>query len=202
MKPLKTVIERVVAHPRIYTAVQYLAGTALVYRRIRQALGPLHATTRVFDIGGGTGLTTRLLPSAHAYVCFDPDPEKLAGFLGNGNSQRCVLADGTRLPVRDGAADVALIIFVAHHVNDALLDRLFSEAMRALRPGGRLLLVDPLWTPERAISRLLWAYDRGSRPRTRAALLAAVERHGVVRRVEEFAFLHRYLLILAEPPRR
>ena len=46
------------------------------------------------------------------------------------------------LPVADGELDAAVISLVLHHAPDPR--RVIAEAMRVLKPGGRLLLVDLL----------------------------------------------------------
>src|SRR5690606_41626979 len=44
------------------------------------------------------------------------------------------------LPIEDGALDAAVLMLVLHHLADPL--QALREAVRALRPGGRLLVVD------------------------------------------------------------
>jgi ArsR family transcriptional regulator len=45
-----------------------------------------------------------------------------------------------RLPLDDGEVDLAVLALVLHHVVDP--PRVLTEVKRALRPGGRLLLLD------------------------------------------------------------
>jgi ArsR family transcriptional regulator len=44
------------------------------------------------------------------------------------------------LPVADGELDAALLVLTLHHMPDPEL--VFAEAARALRPGGRLVVID------------------------------------------------------------
>ena len=45
-----------------------------------------------------------------------------------------------RLPLHDGSMDVALLSQSLHHANDP--ERAVAEAVRVLKPGGRLLMLD------------------------------------------------------------
>jgi ArsR family transcriptional regulator len=47
-----------------------------------------------------------------------------------------------KLPIADGELDVALMMLVLHHLPEP--KRVLAEAARALKPGGRLLIVDML----------------------------------------------------------
>jgi SAM-dependent methyltransferase len=64
---------------------------------------------------------------------------------------RFVRGSGERLPVTDGAADGVMIAFVLHHLAPAAQDAVLAEAVRALRPGGTLLLIED--TPETPAER-------------------------------------------------
>jgi len=56
-----------------------------------------------------------------------------------------LICDGTALPVRDRSLDALVLIDVMHHV--AQPRAFFREAMRALRPGGRVVMIEPWVTP-------------------------------------------------------
>lgn len=50
------------------------------------------------------------------------------------------MGDLARLPLQDGSVDVALLSQSLHHATDP--EEALSEAVRILRPGGRLLVLD------------------------------------------------------------
>jgi SAM-dependent methyltransferase len=56
-----------------------------------------------------------------------------------------VVADGMRLPLADGSLANILVIDLLHHLRDPHL--FFDEATRVLRPGGRVLAIEPYITP-------------------------------------------------------
>jgi SAM-dependent methyltransferase len=96
----------------------------------------------VLDIGGGGGWFTAAFRAqgARCYL-FEPDPAEL-------NSRQTpltgvVLADGLRLPVRDGTADVAFSSNVLEHVPDPM--QLIAEMIRVTRPDGLIYLAFTNW---------------------------------------------------------
>jgi SAM-dependent methyltransferase len=110
---------------------------------VRQVAGYCELPGRtVLDVGGGGGWFTDAFRASGARCClFEPDraelysrPTPLAG---------AVLADGLRLPVRDGAADVAFSSNVLEHVPDPM--RLISEMIRVTRPDGLIYLAFTNW---------------------------------------------------------
>ena len=56
-----------------------------------------------------------------------------------------LVADGMRLPLADGSLGNLLAIDLLHHLADPRL--FFDEATRVLRPGGRVLAIEPYITP-------------------------------------------------------
>ena len=98
----------------------------------------------VGDLGCGTGqLAAQLAPYVGRVVAVDESPDMLEAARG-----RLDRADGVdvregrleALPVTDGELDVALLSLVLHYVAEP--QRALEEAARALRPGGRVLLID------------------------------------------------------------
>jgi SAM-dependent methyltransferase len=95
----------------------------------------------VVDLGCGAGLDTRqavwLLPSASMVVGLDLTPGMLALAAG---PVRAVAGDMERLPLADDVADLVL----ANASFNLALDKpgAFAEALRILKPGGRLVARD------------------------------------------------------------
>jgi ubiquinone/menaquinone biosynthesis C-methylase UbiE len=188
----KRIAHRLAAIPAVYDAVQYLNGGAYTYGLLRRHLAAVPAGALLLDVGGGTGLVAGLLTTDCHYLCIEPDSQKLGGqrvHLG-----RAVQGDGCHLPVAASCADWVVLMSVLHHLDGRQLPALLREVRRALKPGGRLLVLEPVWDPRRPIGRLLWAYDRGAHPRTEAAI---VDQLAAVGRLEErfgYAINHRCVL--------
>lgn len=62
--------------------------------------------------------------------------------------------------------DIALALGVLHHLDDNLVEDLFRDTSRLLRPGGRMVTVDPCYVDgQSSIARFLIDNDRGKNVR-------------------------------------
>lgn len=193
---LQRVAASLVSRPGIYDLVQRVAGRDLVTRRLREAILRL-PPAEWLDVGGSSGGFARRLGART--ICVDLDVRPLAALRRSEPGARVLAADGARLPFAAGAFQRTLCAMVFHHVDDATLPRLVEELSRVT--SGYLVLAEPLSNPRRAVSRLLWKYDRGRHPRGRSELLAALGRGFVIEETIEFAVYHQYLLVIASPRR-
>lgn len=121
-------------------------------RTIVEALGAEIDSLAILDVGCATGRlleslaaagATRLAGTDLAPKILDVAREKLAA-KGVAAELRSADAEDA-LPWQDGAFDFATLTGVLHHFTrprDAL-----GEIARILRPGGRLLLIDPCFVP-------------------------------------------------------
>ncbi len=109
-------------------------------------LGLLDEDAVVADLGCGTGQVADVLaPFVGQVIGVDTSPSMLKAAKKRLAGRKNVdLRAGTleALPVDDGALDAAMMFLVLHHVADP--PRAVAEAGRALKPGGRLLIVDML----------------------------------------------------------
>lgn len=108
--------------------------------------GLLDQDWTVGDLGCGTGqMAETLAPFVLQVIAVETSRAMLAAAkrrlegLANVELRRGELE---ALPIDDGALDAAVICLVLHHVAEPAA--VFAEAARALRPGGRLLLIDML----------------------------------------------------------
>jgi SAM-dependent methyltransferase len=110
---------------------------------VRQVAGYCELAGRtVLDVGGGGGWFTAAFRAQGARCClFEPDRAEL--YSRRTPLAGAVLADGLRLPVRDGAADVAFSSNVLEHVPDPM--RLIAEMIRVTRRDGLIYLAFTNW---------------------------------------------------------
>ncbi|MBV9249262.1 MAG: metalloregulator ArsR/SmtB family transcription factor [Acetobacteraceae bacterium] len=101
---------------------------------------------RLLDIGTGTGRVLELLaPRVSQGLGVDASKAMLAlarARLGRTGISNCAvrLADMYRLPLADDSFDIAVLQMVLHYADDP--SGVITEAVRVLRPGGRLIVID------------------------------------------------------------
>jgi ArsR family transcriptional regulator len=107
-------------------------------------LGLLDETWVVGDLGCGSGhLTALLAPYVARVIGVDASPsmlERAKARLGSLPGVELRGGDLEALPIGDGELDAAIFSLVLHHSPDPR--RVLAEAARALKDGGRMLLVD------------------------------------------------------------
>ena len=135
-------------------------GTGPAYRRKALQRAGLRAGDKVVDVGIGTGLVAReacaLIGAAGSLVGVDPSPGMLDQVALRDVQLRVGRAE--QLPCEDGEADFLSMGYALRHVSD--VGQSFAEFHRALRPGGRLLILE-ISRPESRIGHaLLKAYMR------------------------------------------
>ena len=149
---LKSVLSR-----RASRSQTFFASSASQWDRLREELFGEHfyvhsllglADDRwtVGDLGCGTGIvSSALAPFVARVIAIDASDEMLAAArarLGDAANVELRAGDLASLPIEAATLDAATMMLVLHHVPDPAAA--LAEAHRALKPGGRLLLVDML----------------------------------------------------------
>ena len=112
-----------------------------------RALGALIDPDAVVgDLGCGTGTVSEWLSLfCERVIAVDASREMLQAARENlGGRKHVQLRQGSleKLPIENGELDIALMMLVLHHLPEP--KRVLAEAARALKPGGRLLVLDML----------------------------------------------------------
>ncbi|HEU4754698.1 MAG TPA: class I SAM-dependent methyltransferase, partial [Armatimonadota bacterium] len=109
-------------------------------------LALLNESAVVADLGCGTGIVSQALaPCARQVLAVDGSPEMLEtarGRLASLPNVELRAGELEALPIEDGSVDLAVMMLVLHYIPEPV-DAL-REALRILRPGGKLLVVDML----------------------------------------------------------
>jgi ubiquinone/menaquinone biosynthesis C-methylase UbiE len=119
----------------------------------------------IVDVGSGTGTLAIALAERGARVeALDGDPDVLERAQAKPGAQRVRWheARADALPLADASCDRVVCSLVLHHLSDTVKHAALREALRVLRPGGRLHVADwgaPRDLAMRAAFRLLQAVD-------------------------------------------
>ena len=160
-------VRAVLSHPRVYSSFQSLMG-AHKFRTnfVSQFVRPFPRMA-ILDIGCGPADILAYLPDVN-YWGFDISEayiERARNAFGTRGRFHCKQLQVDDL---DGLQrfDVALAIGFLHHIDDQVALNVLQLAHQALKPGGRLLTVDPcLESSQGFIARFLVRHDRGQNVR-------------------------------------
>jgi ubiquinone/menaquinone biosynthesis C-methylase UbiE len=116
------------------------------------------------DLGAGTGLLAlALAPRVRELVAVDISERMLerlddAAAADGIHNVEPVVADLRRLPLEDESATLVVSNYAFHHLDDPGKELALAEARRILRPGGRLVICDMMFSIsfDRRDRRLVW----------------------------------------------
>lgn len=138
---------------RVESWEEVAAGAAFLAIRDRIVeLAEPRRDDRVVDLGAGTGLLAlALAPRVQELVAVDISERMLerlddmAAADGVHNVEPLV-ADLRRLPLEDESATLVVSNYAFHHLDDSGKELALAEARRILRPGGRLVICDMMFS--------------------------------------------------------
>jgi ubiquinone/menaquinone biosynthesis C-methylase UbiE len=114
----------------------------------------------VLDLGTGTGGLLRELAKRpdrpRIAVGVDDCPAMLTRARPLPSGWSLQAGDARRLPFADGTFSVVTASYLLHVVDAAARQQIITEARRALRPGGRFVVVTPT-SPRTRLARMLYA---------------------------------------------
>ena len=114
------------------------------------------ATGRTLEIGSGTGINLEHYgPKVTDLVLSEPDPHMMRllrrKVSGSGRQAEVVQAPAEDLPFEDASFDTATLVYVLCTVPDP--EAALTEIARVLKPGGRLLFIEHVRSPDPGLAR-------------------------------------------------
>jgi len=170
---------RALGHPTVYLWLQRTLGADRLRRLCLDRFAKLKPGERVLDLGCGPGYIRDFMPRVD-YVGFDTEQRYIdyarKRYAGRGEFY-CETFSQKHVDTI-AAFDAVLLLGVLHHMDDATVSTLMGLLGRCLKPGGRVVTVDPCFTPDQsAIARYVAESDRGHYVRTAEGYNALVNCH-------------------------
>lgn len=160
---ITTGVRAVLSHPAVYSAFQYLMGARSGWIRLMRDHVQASPGDLMLDIGCGPGDALRYLPAVR-YWGYDVSAEyieRARARFGDRGDFFCKIFDESDVEALP-RVDIALLSGVLHHLGDDDARNLFLLLRKAVKPGGRVVCVDPCFAPgQNLFARLLISNDRG-----------------------------------------
>ncbi len=168
---ITTGLRRLLSNPLIYSVFQYMMGAKKGWTYLADAHIRANNGDYILDIGCGPADIVGYLPKVN-YWGFDISEAyilKAKSVYGDKANFKCkylTIEDIQSLP----EFDIVVATGVLHHMDDDVAIEFLDLAFSALKPGGRLVTVDPCYVNgQNPIARFLISKDRGQNVRSEAA---------------------------------
>jgi len=164
----------------VYNLAQRMVGAEKARRMLVHDYFPRQSHYRMLDIGCGTAEILRHLPTTIDYHGFDASEAYIRqaeqAFAGRGTFKAELVRQASLQTLEP--FDIVMAFGLLHHLDDAEAATLFALAAQALKPGGKLITIDPVYAPgQSALARWIISKDRGERVRTPEAYKALAAGH-------------------------
>jgi SAM-dependent methyltransferase len=155
---------RPLSSPFVYELFHHVIGGRRWLRHFTDEVIRPRAGDRLFDIGCGPGALLSCVPPGTTYVGFDRNASYIAHARRVHGEHGLFICDDVRNFAAHALApaDIAVAIGILHHLDDELASILLRAIADALKPGGRIITVDPCHHAEQnALQRFVVNNDRG-----------------------------------------
>lgn len=200
---MQTFIERLAQMPWLHYWEQRLMGLDFYphVKKLLQAEGFFDSQRPILEIGCGQGIISEWF-RRQPYIGTDVDCTSLK-LAARHNPGLFLCTDATQLSFEDGAFEGVISVGVLHHLDDKSFVSHFKEALRVLRPSGKLVIFDSLKPKPRDRFRSWFArFERGAYLRTPDQLRKCLNQVGLsLHRYfkRPTFFLQSYSLIIQKP---
>ena len=168
MAQITTGIRSILSNPLIYEVLQKIMGVDRLRKNIVKQYVTPHSVKSILDIGCGPAEILKFLPEVE-YYGFDISTTYIDTAKNDFNDRGVFYARQFTADELDKLPkfDLVLMLGILHHLDDKEARGIITLSKSALKDGGRLLAIDPVFTPKQnPVARYLVSKDRGQNVRT------------------------------------
>ena len=116
---------------------------------------------RVLDFGCGIGTNSSIF-NPNYYFGIDPDCKRVEYAKRLYPTYQFDVIDGKELPLNNHSLDYIVIVAVLHHISSEDISNYLQQFKQALKPYGRILVIEPCLSKSSRLSNLLMNFfDNG-----------------------------------------
>jgi ubiquinone/menaquinone biosynthesis C-methylase UbiE len=156
---------------------------------------------RILDVGCSTGTCASQVidMKRQRYTGIELHPGYAATAAKRFPDGRFLQMDARSMTFEDGSFDLAMYVGVLHHMDDETARACLSETRRVLRPGGHLMVAEPVFTKDMWLSTMFLSMDRGKHIRTDDGYHALFGGYQLQRERHFRLSLHRFASFILQP---
>lgn len=179
----QTLRERIFGVPVLYKIFQKAVGAREDKEALFRRLFNLESNHRVLDIGCGEGASSSAIASqVRHYVGIDHSESYISSAkktnAKHSNAMFLVADASDPIVLEMEPFDVVMVSGVLHHLNSETIHHMLSNASRVLKPEGRFVALEPVFTETQGlVARLTIAADRGRFARDQEGYERLLEPH-------------------------
>lgn len=197
---IKPFLHRLLENPLVFEMQQRLCNNyTAIFDEFSDILG--QNGKRIIDIGCSTGACASSIidMQKNEYVGIDIESQYIKAAASRSRHGTFYAMDARKTSFLDGSFDLAMFIGVMHHMDDKLVTDCLNEVSRILKPGGLVIVAEPVFTPGRWLSTALLKMDRGRNIRDESGYRALFGGYAIERQ-RFFAFsAHRFCSFVLKP---
>lgn len=200
IKVIRGLIEFALANPIFFEVQQKFCNN---YKNVREEFIEhlRRHNINILDVGCSTGTSASKIfdMSTNNYYGVDISPEYIEIATKRYPEGKFFAMDARKMDFEDNFFDIVIFNGVLHHMDDQLIHACLLDIKRVMKPDGKLLVAEPLFTQGKVVSNMLLSLDRGRYIRDldgyRDLLIEFnIERQGFFK-----LSLHRFCSFVAEP---
>lgn len=159
------ILNRVLQHPGNYIQIQRVIGADRLRKRCIDLIQP-HPHDCILDIGCGPAQILNDIPWVRQYYGFDTEKKYIdyaaKKYQGRGHFYACEFNAAFLESATLETIDKVFLMGIFHHISDAAVSTLLQTIDSVLKPGGRIITLDPCFTPDQSFfSQWIAKNDRG-----------------------------------------
>lgn len=171
-----TGIRKVLELSFVYNFWQLITGAENAKNTVIRDFVAAYSKAKVLDIGCGTGVMLDHMDKNLGvdYVGYDINQEYIDFAKKKyGDRGRFYCSSINETVLYEDNFDIASAIAILHHLDNHESEKLIELGKRSLKPGGYLILSEPVWTDEQGwLEKALMSRDRGQNIRRKEEYIA------------------------------